>query len=176
MELVENGSREYWIKETSIVDPELKKAILSSGILLIPTPNFRENVGMAFPQGTVELYKYIEEKVSSISTVELCINDEDYQEIALYSRQLRLGTFIVTLLIAPVLVNVLSSYISEKLKGNNEDKISVSIQIEDGCKNYKLTYDGNVNDFIKIKKDVEQVISECNGNGHNENIYETSKI
>lgn len=160
-------SRSNWVERTPL-SSELKDSVLTSEILFLPIENFRGLSERAFPQGTSDLFRYIKEKARHLAGTELCISECEYQELALYSKEIRLGHFLVTQLVAPVLIGLLTSYVYDNLKAEPDDKISVTIQIEGKCNDYKFTFDGLSKDFNSIGSKIMQNVDSCENTDNNQ--------
>jgi len=85
---------------------------------------------------------------------DLCIADKDYQELALHSDLIIVGGFVVTSLIAPIVVNLISDYIKKRFSSKYEKagiKVEMAVVEQDGRAS-KLLYEGSAKDFVEIVK------------------------
>ena len=83
-------TREEWIQMVELPE-SIKSSALSADILIVPSMMPKQP--MAFMSGTMELFAYLQTQVGD--RVEICIKEDDYVEIELNSRKIRLGKFIV---------------------------------------------------------------------------------
>ncbi|EJO3864428.1 hypothetical protein ACN930_004677 [Vibrio parahaemolyticus] len=156
-------SRASWIEDVSL-SSGLKETVENSSILFLPVKNFRGEVDFAFPQGTLDLYNYLKKEIEGTGTVEICIDDERYSEIALYSREIRFGKIIVSVVFAPLIVGLLTNYMYDQLSVKAEDKITIAISVESECQNYEVHYDGTAEDFGTINESIKNILADCNIN------------
>ncbi len=136
MKLVVNDSIdsfESWLSREYIPN-DLKQSLSSASILIVPIEDLRENVDLAFPVGTSELFQYFKENLPTDLGIDICIRDEDYQEFAFFSDYKRYGKFFVKSLAVPVFVTVLSAYITYKVL--KEDKSKPQIEIKNSTVNF----------------------------------------
>jgi len=109
-----------WLSKPYI-SSDLRKRLESSNVLIIPQDGYGDYSGPLFVAGTDDLFRYLSENASKGVFVDVCIADEDYKTLSLHSDILRLGAFLVTSTILPLFVNLLSSYIYEKMRSTKED-------------------------------------------------------
>ncbi|PSW86367.1 hypothetical protein [Photobacterium damselae] len=156
-------SRASWIEDVSL-SSGLKETVENSSILFLPVKNFRGKVDFAFPQGTLDLYNYLKKEIEGTGTVEICIDDERYSEIALYSRKIRFGKIIVNVVFAPLIVGLLTNYMYDQLSVKGEDNVTIAISVESECQNYEVHYDGTAEDFGTINESIKNILANCNIN------------
>ena len=92
------------IKESKITfDTELSKDYVSDGtkalikncsVLMLPLENFRKQSPLCFNEGFRNLFFYLKENLPE-NSVELCIDKEKIEEIALHSAEFHLGKFLI---------------------------------------------------------------------------------
>jgi hypothetical protein len=135
---------ELTFKSFSELKPELVRGGI--GILILPSSSSHD----AFYSGTLELLDHMKEN-SSGDVIDIFASDEDYKELAQHSADYWIGTFLIGGVFVPLFVNLLSSYIFEKLKAGADDKISVNVIVErkDG-KSSSVNFRGDAKDFQKV--------------------------
>lgn len=162
-------SREDWIQLVNL-PKELWERVLATDILIVPSMMFDKPE--AFVSGTMELFAYLQSRVGD--RVEICIADEDYLEIELNARKLRLGKFLIKEIALPVFVGVLGAYIYDNLKVSNNVNPPVEIQeyqkpteidftiiIEDSTGRRKeFSYDGPAEDYKMVAEEIERLWDE----------------
>lgn len=121
-----NENFETWTSR-DFVSEELRESLKSAAILIIPTIGFRRAKEPTFPIGTEEFLQYFQEKLDSEFIIDVCINDDQYQELGLYSNYRRYGNFLVKSAALTVFLNLLSSYIYEKAFSEDESKPPIQI-------------------------------------------------
>ncbi|WP_324682357.1 hypothetical protein [Bibersteinia trehalosi] len=145
--IITDENRERWIKKVSL-EPSLIESVRNCDVLLLPT-DFKD-ITNGFYSTSSDFLQYIQKKENI--TTDICINDDDYKLISLNSREFRLGDFILKGMVLPIFIGVVIEYISDYLKASpKEDKVSISIIIEKDDGNYKLEYNGNIENFLKLE-------------------------
>ncbi len=103
-----------WISKDFI--PEAIKADLATcQVLVVPEIGFRDYDKPLFPVGTESLLAQLRRGLGPAVKVDICINDDDYAELALHSDTARLGRFVVLVVVLPLFLNVLGNIIHDKL-------------------------------------------------------------
>lgn len=150
---------EFWI-EKDYISKSLKEELQGVDILILPYENFRENKNL-FPQGMADLYKILKAELPSDYKIDICIETSDYLEIALYNNTFKLGKYLVTTLVAPVLINLLSSHIFSKI-ASPDDTIQLELKIvnEKTKVTKQLNYEGTAKDFNKIEETVKDLFKD----------------
>jgi len=140
-----------WINREYISEG-LKSDLKKANILLVPTEGFRNKNIPVFPVKTEELFTYIKNRLPSEYKIDICIEDKEYKELALHSDLVIIGSFVVASIVVPILVNIISEYIKQKiLKMGEKRGVKVSLTIVDAkgvSKN--LTYEGEAENFGRI--------------------------
>lgn len=90
-------------------------------IILLPS-----SLGL-FYQGTLNVLDFIQENGV---IAEVCSSDDDYKELAQYSKSHWIGTFLIGSITIPIMVNLLSGYIYDKLKSSSDDVVVFDVIIE----------------------------------------------
>lgn len=142
-----NESRESWIKEVSL-ESSLVEGVKNSDILFLPIKKYKD-INYIFFTTAEDFFKYV--KKQNKASVDICINNDDYNRVSLNSREFRLGTILVKEFVLPVLVGLVINYFSDNLKTSVDDEVSISIIVEKENGNYQLDYKGNIDNFIKLK-------------------------
>jgi hypothetical protein len=116
-------------------------------ILALPSKNYCSENGKSFYGATREFYMYCQEKEPG-QTIDFCTEKAQYLEIDLNSVELFLGTFLISSIIVPVFVNLISEFIKNKLT-HNDDKITINIIINDNRQNNSIAinFRGTKEDF-----------------------------
>jgi hypothetical protein len=144
----------------SNINGSLKESLYAADVLFVPIKGFREINEPLFPQGTESLFAFVREKLSPNVSVDICVEDDQYKELALHSDLINLGIILVSQVITPTFVNVLSEYINGKiaLKRSNNPAIKVDIIIDkkEG-KSTQITYEGEPEHFSKVIEEVKRL-------------------
>lgn len=140
-----------WINREYISE-ELKSDLKKANILLVPTEGFRDKNIPVFPVKTEGLFIYIKNRLPSEYKIDICIEDKKYKELALHSDLVIIGSFVVASVGVPILVNIISEYIKQKILKMGEKrgvKVSLTVVDEKGVSK-NLTYEGEAENFGRI--------------------------
>jgi hypothetical protein len=96
-----------------IRDEKLAENIRTADVVLLPHKNFRELEGPFFSEAAVGLYQFLMKKLEE-NKVEICVEEDDYKEIALHDETLNLGIILLNGFILPIVVNVISEHIKSQ--------------------------------------------------------------
>lgn len=131
--------------------PEVRNA----NALLIPNENLRKNIGITFPETTIEFYEYLKENENDIFKPDIAVKDEDFKKLNLHSALVPLVTIICTSVVLPIVLNLVSSFLYDLAKKylRKEDELSaeVNILVEETkeSKSIQLHYKGPVKGLEK---------------------------
>ncbi len=147
------------IYSKSFIPREYLDEIKQANFLLIPNENIRENVGPTFPETTLEFLDYIRENKTDNVNLDIAISDENFQRLELHSAVVVIATFIVTSVILPIAINLVSSYLYDQAKKHNRSNddlcAEVNIIVQDGSTSKNINYKGPVSG---IKETLDSVI------------------
>lgn len=124
-----------------IRDKELEGSVREANVLLLPYKEFREVRGPLFPEAYSQFYDYLLENLND-SKVELCVEEEDYKEVALHDETINLGLMFLTGIVLPVVSNLISEYIISS-HDNKKVNVKVSFIEKEGDKYKKFDYEGD---------------------------------
>ena len=126
--IIENSIEtfESWITKDFLSD-KTKKSLQRASILFVPSIGFREENVPTFPVLTEEIYNYFQENLPAEIIAEICIDDENYFEIALHSDYKRIGNFVVKAVVIPIFAAVLTAYIIEKYVKPEESQPQINV-------------------------------------------------
>lgn len=147
MEIKEN----FQIKEEALTFEELvsnapeeiSDELKNKSIIILPSHETKD----AFYSGSLDTLDYLNEnKINS----DIYTTDEDYKELSLHGADIWLGTFFIKNVVIPIFCGVIASFIYDKLKAKNDDKISLKFIVEkkDG-KTTSVSFDGKVKKLNK---------------------------
>lgn len=127
-------------------DPEFKKQLSLANVLIIPYEKNSKNNNI-FPVGTTEMYRYLQQKSPSQVKLDIATKDEDYVELAQHSDLVNLPAIIVTVVILPIIIGLITNYIYDRLKPDN-NIIKCEIIITDEVGNSKrIKYNGPAKEY-----------------------------
>ena len=123
-------------------------------VIILPSHGYRD----LYYEGSLETLDYLNE--NNIKA-DIYATDEEYKEIALYSAEIWLGTFLLKNFVIPVFTGLLSTYIYSKLKAKPKDSISLTLIAEkkDG-ETRTIEYKGKVENLDKVIKSLKEVSNE----------------
>lgn len=133
-----------------------KNEIKNTEILILPNKNFRDQNFYYFSDETLYFFHFLKEK--NISS-EFCIDNENFNTLQLHSDEFRFSHMLLGGVLLPIFVNLLTEYISTKLKNSQNElspKISIELTIEKKEKNINLKYEGPIDEFSKILKEISK--------------------
>jgi len=146
-------NRDIWFKK-KIVRDENETKLRKANVLLLPYD--REQY--PFPQGTIEVYEYLKDRLSSKVKVGILAEDYNYREIALYSDIANFATILVNIGVG-LLVNALWDYVRNKILSKDRDAI-IKLEIiheKDSGENISIKYEGPAKEFNKAVEEVRKL-------------------
>jgi hypothetical protein len=124
-----------------IKDKGLETNVREADVLLLPYSGFKEVKGPVFPEAYSQFYDYLLENLKD-NNVELCVEEDDYKEVALHDETVNLGLILLTGIVLPVISNLISEYI-KSLRDNKKVNVKVSFIEKEGDKYRKFDYEGD---------------------------------
>ena len=102
--------------ERNYINRESRDRLSQANVLMIPNEGYLERTDLIyFPSGTTDLYQFLKEEESGKMSIDICLEEKDYKEVALHADWLFLASFIVTSIVAPLFVDLLADYIKKHL-------------------------------------------------------------
>jgi hypothetical protein len=136
--------------------------VSSADALIVPEKDFRQGVPYVFHQDTTTLYQYLKKHLSSEFAIEVCADDHEFVEISLHSASFRISKIVASVAVAPLLVNLLSSYLYDYMKAKPTDNVEASLVIEDHeCRAFKFDFKGEAKDFNLLADKVGELARNC---------------
>ncbi len=162
-------SREEWMEIAGLPE-DLKASVMAADVLIVPS--MMADSPKAFMVGTMDLYAIIKSQLGD--KMEICIADDDYEEIELNSRTLRLGRFLVKQVTLPLFLSVLGAYIYDRIKEpepidvkvelpayQQSATVSFTIAVEDSLgKKKEFQYEGPAADYKAVAAEIEKLWNE----------------
>lgn len=156
---------ETWINR-SYISEDLRHDLREADILLIPQEGIRERETRIFPVKTEEFFNFLKKNLPSEYSVNICIEEDEYKELAYHSELAILAGLVVSYVALPILINLLTDYISSKIlrpKEKNNIKLSLTIVYPDRTSK-NLEYEGDANKFLEIMRDIDSIKEIRHGN------------
>ncbi len=128
--------------EINVIDSELnnlldmecftndtKEIVQKADVVFLPDFNLREGVERAFQPDTINFYKYVKQKNNDYK-IELFENKEDLKILSLHSFDIWLPTiWIASAILLPFVINLVSSYVYDKLNGREKEEVTVQLRV-----------------------------------------------
>lgn len=155
-------SFETWFSKPYI-SPSLRSQLKNANLLIVPDEGIRETIGPVFPEGTAELFRFLKECSEEGLISEICIEDNNYNELALHWDLVNVGTVVATLIVAPVAVNLISEYLKKWL-GPKEEKTHIKFDmtiVESKNKSTHILYEGPAKEFKDTLSPVIKSLANC---------------
>ena len=137
---------QYWINK-SFIGEELRKTLNDSDILIVPFENIRQDTPPLFPTGTDLILEYLKDNLPKDIKVDICIEDTDYALFEFNSHNKNLGKFVVSAVVFPIFLNVISNFIYENYIKPTESKPSIEFQVN--VKEDVEIHNYNIENYIK---------------------------
>ncbi len=154
MSITEQG-RTYWRSRAFIPD-SVRESIAHADILAVPLEGFRDHSDPVFPTGTEDLIEAMRLHAGSEFAVDICIGEDNYQELALHGLMLQLGQWFLTAIAAPVVANALWAYI-QKQRGRSaakDDTVRVRLLVQRSSSDMEtvvqIEYEGAADQFHAV--------------------------
>jgi hypothetical protein len=140
---------EYWLGRPWL-SADLREQLGRANVLIVPVEKFRDHEGPVFTQGTEELFHFLKEQGPDGVVVDVCVEDQDFQEYALHHETIEIAEIVFRWAIWPILINLISAYISFRL-GKRRGTVKVTLTAEDPDGQARsFRYDGPAEDFKTV--------------------------
>ena len=129
---------------------EIKKA----NCLIIPETGPKYGDEVLFPETTSEFFDYLKGNQKDGMVVDIAIDDDNYNKLELHSAVIELATIIITSVVVPVALNLISSFLYDLVKKyhrkpeNTNAHVKIILESKKSKKrakkNIEITYKGPV--------------------------------
>lgn len=151
-----NESFESWLNKPYISE-DLKENLSNSNLLFIPEESFRDYDGPIFPKGTLDLLLYVQNNCQGEIYPEICIEDEDYKELALHNNYIWLATVILQQAVVPFFISLLANYISSRYNIQQNNHVEIDIIMENDEDYKKIEFKGDAKNLFKILDKIDKM-------------------
>lgn len=159
---ITNGSYTFEdIYNKPFTPKELIDKIKKADILFLPYEGFRGRNDFLFPEETYKLYSYFLEHAHNKGvSIDICISDEDYNELELHAEVINIPLLIVQWAVFPIVTSMIATFLYEKVRHYNRKDINtnVSITVEETGKSKLIRYEGSIENFERAMKSVDEHI------------------
>lgn len=153
-------NKEYWINQ-DFIPQNLKTKLKKSNVLFIPEERYGD---LGFHVEVLPFLEYLEKRGDEEINPSICMDEKDYQEVILHSDVIRFGKIVIEYIVLPMFANYLYDYLKNKFFNSDyEDKIEITLNIEEDKKNIEFEYRGSFINFQKLIKDEEKFIEMIEG-------------
>jgi hypothetical protein len=153
-------TRSFWLNQ-GLAQKNFEE-VSAAEILIVPLKHFRDGVPFTFHQDTASFARYLARNLAGQAKIEVLADDEEYIEIAIHGASFRFSTIVVGTVVAPILINLFSSYLYDVLKAKPGDSVEMSLVIEDhDCRAMRVAFKGDAKDFVQVADKVSQLSREC---------------
>lgn len=156
-----DASFEYWLAKPYISD-DLRAQLQSANALIVPSEESRPGYGPLFPRGTIELLQFLRRAKCDDFSPDICISDDEYSELTLHSIGLVLGGIVVTSVALPVLVNLISEYLKQRVWPPAKERTSAEFELTvtmPSAPAKRLHYRGPVDQVSEVLADAVTALS-----------------
>lgn len=146
------------------ISDDIKGDVMSANALILPNENFREGFDLLFPEYTSEFFAFIKSNQSDGLNVDIAISDDDYKPIEMHSEMLNLPLLIVEWVALPLLINVISNFLSDfitkRKNARNEHKVKIKIIVEETKtkKTKTIEYEGDADKFSDAMSSIAETL------------------
>jgi hypothetical protein len=142
-----------WSKR-NYIGKELQERLVKAGALIIPNEGYGDSNDIYyFPEGTEYLVSFLQKNNKEDQYIDICIEEDNYKELAQHAGLLIIAGVIATKICAPLLVNLISEYIKKRLGSRANDttvKTSLTVSNVNEGKSICLTYEGPASTYENI--------------------------
>ncbi|KAB2400100.1 MULTISPECIES: hypothetical protein [Bacillus cereus group] len=146
-------SKDYFPKK---LEGDIKKA----NMLILPYERFRDFDNPVFPEETLKFFHFLREKGDPSLITDICISDEEYIELELHADLIVIPMMILSSVVLPVAINVVSDYISSKIESRNRNaelKIKATLTVVHGDSSKIFEYEGDADKFEETFEPVKDL-------------------
>lgn len=148
-----------WLSSPEISD-NLRETLSNANSLIIPDIGYG---GLSeeplFPSGTEELFLLLSEKSEAGVVAGICIEDDDYVELALHSEIVYIAGLVVSILVFPVVIDVVGEFVKRRIWGNEEEatvRWNLTVVDDQNQRSLWVEYDGPASSFEESMQGVSQ--------------------
>ena len=156
--------------ESALTKPYAPKNVLDelkeANLLIIPNENTGRTMEPVFPETTLDFYEYLKDKAPAEVKTDILASDENFKLLELHSAVLIVAKFIVSVVILPIAVNLVSSYVYDKAKKYHRDKddlnaeVDIIVEKEKGKESKRISYKGPVSEIEEALNTAVKQITE----------------
>jgi hypothetical protein len=147
------------------ITKELHQQLLKANFLIVPNEGYGDRADLVyFPVGTEQLFGFLRGSTLEGLSVDICIEDEDYKEVALHADLMIVAGFVVTSLVAPLAVELIAEYIKDRAKRRQREiEVRSKLVVNDSTtgRSVKLSYEGPATEYRDVMVKALQELSEA---------------
>lgn len=140
------------ISEHFNVSDSIRERISRTNLLLVPQKvPLHEDYILAFPEGTIEFFNFLKVNKPDELSIDILVEEKDYKELTLHADIVRIAEILTTVVLAPIVVNLISAHLLKRLGKRRDEAIVKSklVIVNEGenKQTIEITYEGPVNEF-----------------------------
>ncbi|GAA0399352.1 hypothetical protein GCM10009093_27370 [Brevundimonas terrae] len=141
-----SNARGFWLDKPWIEDAR-RPTLVAAAIMVVPTLHEAEQP--TFPVGTGEFLQRLQALLDETTPVAVAMSSNGYVELALHSKAWRLPTLVLTTVVLPVVLGILTNRLDEVLPGHKkEDTAEIEMIVETPDRGaLRVTYKGPAEDI-----------------------------
>lgn len=130
-------------------EEEIKKA----NFIILPFEGIKNLDKPVFPEETMSFFQFVKEYEDTDLIGDICISDNEYQELELHSDLITLPLLLLDKAILPIVIGMITHYLTQKQDARKRSiKVKVDMTVVDGDKSKSLSYEGDVDNFEETVK------------------------
>ena len=142
------------------IEDALRGELDKADILILPKKDFREGVPFCVPECTREIFQFLKTELAKTdNSIDLAISDDEYTEIELHDVCVYLPDLYMNVILLPLAINLLSSWIYDKFSGNpatkEEPKVKITIIVATPKGNKRIKFEGDNKSFKQLMDKVK---------------------
>ena len=135
-------SRAAWISRPHLSE-SLKEQLARATIILLPQEGYPDHQPV-FPERTEEVFQFFKDNAPEDISVEVCMDDSEYVELASHDAFIDFGKFLCESPFLPVLLELISEYLKKFFAPQDRAKLQILTELA------MITYEGPAADLPAI--------------------------
>lgn len=151
-----------WIAKPYL-SKRLQTVLTEANVLIIPDEGYGDlSDARYFPSGTEEMFLLFSQHADEGLRAEICIEEEEYTELALHADIVMLAGIVASVIVVPVVINLVGEFLKRRIWGHESDALvrwNLLVVDEQNVRSVSISYDGPADKFdIAIKVALDHII------------------
>lgn len=138
-------SFDFWMNRP-FIPTSLRAGLSNANVLFVPMDRWNDADGPLFPEGTESLLDYLRDNSPDGVSVDICITDDKYKELALHDATVVIAMLVVSNIVCPLVVNQIQRYL-DTIRSSKRHPVKIQIVIDENGKAREIVYEGPVEQF-----------------------------